>query len=285
MKARSVQFIFALTVLLQGCAEHPAPTPQPRANEAGLLDGVRGAVVYERPDGVYRSDLGSGRPVCLATNGAYPRWSADGRFVAFVRGREIARVTAEGGEVEVLATAAEAHAVACHPNGEEVLFTDGKTIRSVSLKTREVRTLVSGRTFRELDISADGRQLVTSVRALGGLHIRAFDLAAGRDWEISDGCSASLSPDGRLVTNNSGDHRRLDLRRWEDGEIAGTINAPLAHTFDNQFWSNDADWIASVNDDGPRADVFVHRVSRNASAQVTFSGDCNRPDLRVEPSP
>ncbi len=259
-----------------GVAALPAEGHSRLAHEAG----IRGAVVFQRPDGIYRQNIGSTGAVCLATNGTYPRWSPDGRFVAFVRENRILRVPADGGPAEPLAHVDSPRAVAYHPNAQEVLFTDGEMTRSVSVTSRTVRTVVEGFAFRELDATVDGRQLVATVKGLG-FQVRAFDLITGRQWKIAGGCSASLSPDGARVTNNSSDHRKLLLRRWDDGSLAAEVSAPPGRTFDNQFWSNDPDWIASVTDDKTR-DVFIHRVSDDRAFQVTTVGDADRPDLFVE---
>lgn len=225
-------------------------------------------------------DIGGGEAVRIAANASWPRWSPDGRYVAFVRGNRIMRVAADGGGEEVLAEAAEARAVAYHPNGQEVLFTDDEAIKSVSIGSREVRTVVSGWNFREPDISPDGARLVASVRR-GGVQMRGFDLAKGKDWRIAGGCSASFSPDAQRVTNNDGNHRALSIRLWESGRKVASVDAPPGRTFDNQFWSNDQDWIASITDDYAE-DVFIHQVSQDRSFRVTSSGDCDRPDLFVE---
>ncbi len=249
-----------------------------------LAHGIHGSVVYQRPDGIYKTDIGSSTPVRLAENGTWPRWSPDGRYVAFVRGHRILRVKQDGSGEEALAMAANPRAVAWGPEGLKLFFTDDDIIRAVDLKTRQVQSVTSGYQFRELDSSSSNDLLVTSVRKIG-VHIRGYDLATGKQWKIADGCSASLSPDGKRVTNNAGNHRKLFLRDVESGQVTGIVNAPEGHTFDNQFWSNDEDWLVSINDDGDAADVFVHQISKNKAVQVTFTGDCDRPDLFITSYP
>jgi hypothetical protein len=283
LRPRSVRlschaFIVAALVFAGCRADRQTAAVVPRSTPP-----VRGEVVYQRPDGIYKTVIGRPESIPLALDGSYPRWSPDGQSVAFVRGHQIMRVPANGGEAERLADADDARAVAWHPNGLEVLFTDGQSIKSVALDTRAVRTVVSGHTFRELDFALPAR-LVTSTRRFG-VSIRAFDLATGRDWKISSGCSASLSPNGERVTNNSDNHRQLLLRRWTNGEIVQTLDAPPGRTLDNQYWSNESNWIASVSDDTDQTDVFVISVSQNRAWQVTFTGDCDRPDLYVTEVP
>jgi len=236
-------------------------------------------VVYERNGGIYKTIVGQKDPVLLTTEGTYPRWSPGGRFIAFVRGNDMMHMTSDGRQIRTLARAGAARAVAYHPNGNEVLFTDGKTIRTVSCRDLSVSTVLEGWLVRELDVSGDGR-LVATVKRFG-YHVYAFDPGTGKHWKLGSGCSASLSPDGRLATNNLGGHRRLALRDWRTGTPVDHVHAPPGRTFDNHFWSNHGDWLVSSTE-GERQDVFLHQISSGRAAQLTFSGDCDRPDLYVE---
>ncbi|MBU1693950.1 MAG: hypothetical protein KKC51_08290, partial [Verrucomicrobia bacterium] len=107
------------------------------------------------------------------------------------------------------------------------------------------------------------------------------DPGSGKQWRIAGGCSASLAPDGRRVTNNEGDHRKLAIRDFESGARLGMVNAPPDLAFDNQFWSNADNWLVSKSE-GPFEDVFVHDILKNEAFRVTFVGQCDRPDLFVE---
>lgn len=267
----------AAALLSASCGTRPAPIPEA---QTPLPPGLRGSVVYQRADGIYRTELGSTQSVRIAEGGSWPRWSPDGRRVAFVKGPRIVVVGADGQGAAVVARPAKPRAVAWHPDGRHVLFTDDDVIRSVDLETRETRTVISGWVFRELDISRDSARLVATVRR-GGPQMRGFDLARGTDWRIAGGCSASLSPDEEQVTNNDGDHRALSIRQWKNGRKVGAVHAPPGRTFDNQYWSNHPDWIASITDDNSQ-DVFIHQISQDRAFRVTSCGDADRPDLHLE---
>jgi len=240
---------------------------------------VEGWVIYQRPDGIYKTRVENGETVRLAVAGSHPRWSPDGSLIAFLRGSHVMVMSADGSDQRVLAETGEPQCVAFHPNGKAVLFAGSKSIRSVSLADRSVQTILGGFAFREIDMALDGK-LVATVKHLGGFQIRAFDLTTGKDRRLSGGCSASLSPDGRLVTQNSGDHRRLYLRDWESGAPVVTLDSPAGLLFDNQSWSNNQDWITSSSH-GPLQEIFVHQVSTNQSWRVTDTGSGDRADLFV----
>jgi uncharacterized membrane protein YbhN (UPF0104 family) len=264
-------------------AAAPPATSRPSDQEAAALKRLAARmdawVVFQRPDGIYKVRVGEAEPSRLAAPGLFPRWSPDGQSIAFLQNSRVMILRRDGGEPEALAPVSEPRALAFHPSGEELFFTDGQLIRAVNLKTRAVRKVVSGSRFRELDIAPDGR-IVATVRTRG-VSMIGFDPGSGKQWRIAGGCSASLSPDGRRVTNNEGDHRKLAIRDFESGARLGTLDAPPGLAFDNQFWSNHDNWIVSKSEE-PFEDVFVHDVLKNEAVRVTFVGQCDRPDLFVE---
>jgi len=265
----------------QGSAPESSPG-SPKALPAAAA-GLKGAVVYHHRGGIYKTVLGTTKAVPLAKKGAYPRWSPDGRHVVFLDGHRVMQVDANGEGLEVLATVEEPRVVNYHPNGEEVLFTDAENVKSVHLPSGEVRVVAEGFWFGEIDINRDSSRLIATVKRFG-YELRAFDLARGRNRSFARGCSASLSPDATLVTNLGGDHKELALRAWSDGNVRRVIHAPPGLKFDNQFWSNHPDWIASQSE-GDASDIYIHRVSTDTPYRATFTGDCSRPDLFVTEAP
>lgn len=275
--------IAGLAVLLyQVCPVARAEAAPVSTGDLAALDNlagrVQGKIVFQRPDGIYLVRLGGREPERIASPGEFPRWSPDGRAIAFLQSNRVMRLRLDGGGLEALAEVFAPRALAWHPSGEEIYFTDGQLIRAVNVHTRAARDVVSGHAYRELDVAPDGRLAVT-IRGRG-VSIMGFDPAAGRSWRIAGGCSASLSPDGKRVTNNEGDHRKLAIRDAASGARLGTVNAPPGLAFDNQWWSNDPNWLASKSE-GLFEDVFVHDLLKNEAVRVTFIGQCDRPDLFV----
>lgn len=242
-----------------------------------------GRLVCERDSALYVTALGHREATLLTSHGAYPRWSPDGERIAFVRGNAIMEIEIDDNKARVLAEADEARAVAWHPDGNEVLFTDSGTVKAVDRHTGRIRIVVDGWNVRELDLAGGGQRLAATVKKIG-YHVYAFELGSGIARRLGSGCSASLSPDGTLVTNNRSGHRKLALRDWSTGRIHGHVHAPEGITFDNHFWSNRRDWLLSLSE-GERRDVYLHQVSTDRAVQLTFSGDCDRPDLYVTSGP
>ena len=132
-----------------------------------------------------------------------------------------------------------------------------------------------------LDLSADGMRLAATVRTLLGTKVLVYDLGRGRvERTVANGCSASLSPDGRLITVNGATHRKLDLYNWQTLESEGFVSAPEGLKFDNQYWSNHPAWLVSTSEGGG-PDIYLHHVPSNTAYRVTTTGDCDRADLFI----
>lgn len=242
---------------------------------------LRAWVVYEWAGGLYATRTDNGATRRVAECGNYPRWSPDGRHLAYWCGRDLLQADTDGGHPTVLAHAQEPHGLAYHPDGTEILFVDAKSVLAVSLRDGSVRTVLAGMKFREIDLAPGGR-FIASAYTMPKHKVFGFDLTAGQDWEIGTGCSASLSPDGRYSTRNATDHSRLHIDEWGTGALFKELPAPPGHLGDNQFWSNSGDWIAIAGGEHSR-DIYVQRVSDGRTWQITFCGGCDRPDLFVPP--
>lgn len=267
----------------------PFLPPGPREALQALARDLRGTIVYQRerpdrPEAIYKSEIGRARAWRLADEGRYPRWSPDGRHVAYFRGTNVMLMTAGGRFHRRLASTADPNprALTYHPNGREVWYTDGADIRAVDIRSRAVRTVVSGMPFRGLDVSADGTRLIVTI---SGHRILGIDLPSTRVRKLGSGCSAALSPDAERCTNNQPMHGRMLVRRWSDWSVVGEYHAPAGMTFDNEAWSNDPRWLVTRTEQPNNQNCFVHDPVADRAVQVTFTGDANRPDLFVQAGP
>jgi len=249
--------------------------------ELVLPENITGKFVYHSTGGgIYIGKLGELKSRKLVEQGKYPRWSPDGKSIAYVDKNKIMLISEKSREPKVLATAGRARALCFSPDGYSVLFTDGKLLRSVEIKSHAVKTLLDGYELLELDAAGDPTRLAATVRTSFGYKVHVFDFKSGKNRAVTSGCSASLSPDGSLITVNGKKHRRLYLYHWDSLKIAGKINAPAKETFDNHFWSNSPHWLISVTE-GEKRDLFIHHVSENKHYRVTWTGDCDRADLFI----
>lgn len=249
--------------------------------EPVLPENISGKFVYQRTGGgIYIGKLGKSSSRRLVEQGTYPRWSPDGKYIVYVDKNKIMLIPEKGGKPKVLATASRARALCFSPDGSTVFFTDGKTLRSVELENRTVKTLLDGYELLEIDVAGDSTRLAATVRTSFGYKVYVFDLKSGENRAVTSGCSASLSPDGSLVTVNGKNHRILYLYHWGSLKLAGKISAPAGEKFDNQFWSNSSHWLVSVTEGNSR-NVFIHNVSENRPYRVTWNGDCDRADLFI----
>jgi uncharacterized protein (TIRG00374 family) len=244
------------------------------------LDRLSGKIVYQRPDGIYVLDLGENKPRRIAPYGSYPRWSPDGRRIAFVHDNAIMTVMADGGKMRKVAAAQQARAVCFAPDGRSILFSDGNHVRRVDLDSLAVSEVLRDGEFREIGIAGNGGKLAATIRIRFGYRVRVFDLQNGTDRTVAGGCSASLSPGGELVTVLGGDHEKLFFHRWDNLQRSGYVSAPAGMKFDNQYWSNHQQWIISTSE-GAHHDIYVHHVPSDTAYRVTTSGDCDRGDLYV----
>jgi hypothetical protein len=261
-----------------GGGKGSTPLNMPTSTNAPPL---RARIVYEWNSGIYSTRTDTGFTRKIADEGKYPRWSPDGRSIAYWRGtNHLVQADADGGNPVVLARAEEPRGIAYHPDGLDLYFVDQNAVKSVSLANHTVRTRLEGYRFVEIDL-APGNRFVASIKSVPNHYLLAFDLATGRHWKLGHhGCSASLSPDGQYSTRNAGNHRRLSIDDWASGKMIRSLPAPPRLLNDNQFWSNHADWIASVMQGGS-TEIYIQRVSDARYWRVTFCGGCDRPDLYV----
>ena len=254
-----------------------------------LRERVRGVVVYERGRdgkhlGLWKTNLGEAAAYRLTRDGRYPRFSPDGTGVAYLRGdTEIRMISITGRNDRLLHTAeARIPSITFHPNGREILFLEKNEVRSLDLAGLTVRTVRRLEVPAAVDISADGRRLIVSSNRKGRHEINVCLLPDGEWKTLGRGCSAAISPDGRVMTDNHFDHHYMRVRRMSDFEDDGRVPPPPGMTIDNEAWSNRPDWLAYRSEQANHRFVWLYHLGDPAPLQATFTRDADRPDVFVE---
>lgn len=258
---------------------------------AALARECPGWLVFQReslelPEGVYVARVG-GRIAVRIADGRYPRWSPDGRNIAFFDGSNICLVSAEGRAKRTLATTEDPRprALAFHPSGTEVWFTDGDRLRVVGLADRRTRTVLSNIAVRGLAFSGDGRRLVVSV---AGHKMYAMELREGTFVQparyLGRGCSAAVSPGGEFYSDLDGRHVCVRLRRWSDDSVVTQLDGPEGWPVDNESWSNVQRWVVARTERPGPVDIWVWDLVTGRAVRMTGTQDTNRPHLWVADS-
>ncbi len=267
---------------LFGCKPEAIPAPPAEDVGEGFPPDLAGArLLYQRPDGIYLRTAAKPEAEKIVGDAAYPRWAPDGQSFAFLRGNRVMLYRFSDRSARELAVAEKGRAVAFHPGGGEVWFTDGDAVKAVSVEGGASRVALSGARVLELDFAPDGTFLAATVPALGGYRVARFELPGGVRRDIARGCSAGVTADGGRILVNLDGHTRLALFDATSGERVAEIAAPPGFKLDNQKWSNHPDWLAAVTE-GRRQDIVIQRASDGRVWRVTSEGDADRPDLRVE---
>ena len=274
-----MKFIGTLWILLLlGCgrgvhSEEGSPTPSvslPQELQTAGLTCQRGEHI------VIHDPIAASTPRELA-KGIWPRWNADGTWIAFLQGTRICRVFPETGTVEILSEGRNPRTLAVPKVGTEIWYSDSGKVYAVDVTTKEIRVVTEN--FEPLEMDVVGNEILGTIKVFGGYRVRVRNVTTGEDLEVGTGCSASFSPDGSQVTRNERDHVRLALHDKISTDIQTHLTAPEGRKTDDQFWSNHPDWVVSM--DEASGHIYAHRVSDNQVFRITAEGGGNRPDLWV----
>ncbi len=245
-----------------------------------ILGKLSAKIVYQRPDGLYVMQIGDSRPQRITDHGSHPRWSPDGNQITYVHDNTIMLITDAEHHPIRLATVEKAKAVVFEPDGKSIIFTNAQKLQKVEISNGKVTTLLENKKIKEIDTSSAINRLAMTIRSGFGFSVMTLDTVSNKLRKVAKGCSASLSPDGNVVTVNNKDHTRLQMYNWKTLQKVGHISSPPGLKFDNQFWSNHPQWLVSTSE-GQTNDIFIHHLTSDSSFQLTSTGDCDRADLYV----
>lgn len=229
------------------------------AESANALDGW---AVYADDGRVFRCAV-DGKPKRLYKGSAeYACWSADGARIFFMkRDGSIWVMGADGDDPRKLRDGKWTEFCpigAYRPDGGYVLYVEGKKIYRVAAADGARELIHSGsRSYKgEVAISRDGKRLVARTKT------KLYRMrVGGKETRYAPRCSASISPNGKWLTRNPGDHRTTVLYTW-DGEVHKKLKAPHRHDIDEQkFAVNSDDYIVYSFDE--RRAIGVMRVEDN----------------------
>jgi hypothetical protein len=270
---------FLLIGLFSACGNSESPTSGKAPNiEAGLPSALKQAKwVFETQAGIFIQEAGK-QAEQLAEGGKWPRISPDGDFVAYLKGNDVCTISLETRESKVWAQSSKPKTLAIPSSGKEIWYSEGKEMKAVTIETGEIRSLVKDGEFLEVDTGPDGIILIATVKSFG-YKVRVFNLLEESTFTLGKGCSASLSPDGRFATNNLDGHQELAIFDRKDGSVVKKVLAPQGIKTDNQFWSNHADWIASIDEE--TGHILAHRVSDGKAWKLSDKDGGDRPDVWI----
>ncbi len=247
---------------------------------AAPIDTLSAKIVYQRDSGIYEISVGEKTAHLLVNYGTNPRWSPDGQQIAFIHDNAIMLLSKKTGKIQLLARAGKARSLCFYSDGKSIIYTDNKLLRRVTIASGKISTLLTNGPFYEVDMADENTRLAVTVKTLFSYKVQVFDLHNGSARTVSKGCSASLSPDGNMVTVNSKNHRILSMFDWKNLTKTTQIHAPKDLQFDNQLWSNNLNWLSSTAG-GDVKNIYLHHFPTDTSYRITTSGDCDRADLYV----
>jgi|GEM_PF-1217334 len=274
-------FKFSLVVgLFSACgnSESQTLTNAPKVEE-GIPSALKHAKwVFESDQGIFIQKGDESEAQLLVEGGRWPRLGPKGDVVAFLQGNKVSLMTLATRETKVLAETTKPKTLTLPSTGDEIWYSEGREMKAVKIDSGEIRSLVKDGEFLEVDAGPEGKTLIATVKSLG-FRVKWFDLSNNTSKTLDKGCSASLSPDGLLATNNVDGHKRLAILNVNDGSLKTSVLAPQGMHTDNQFWSNHADWIASIDED--TGHILAHRVSDGKVWKLSNKDGGDRPDLWI----
>ena len=271
----------------EGVSQRGSPFFSPGGAYVGFFEGGK----------LRKVSLSGGSPITLSDAqalGQYGSWSSDDTIVFSASGgpiRQLYRVSASGGEPEILATPdpdkGESFYSAPHilPGGKAVIFTisrgpDQSQLAVLSLETGEQKILIeAGRQAKYLESG----HLVYAQEAIGNLMAVSFDLATlevtsdpvsvQQEVRQSNVAAAdfALSAEGTLVyAPLDSDVQRLV---WVDRKGTESVITQEGVSFGTPRISPDGRQIAvAISDSGQTQNIWIYDLESKSLRRLTFDG-------------
>jgi hypothetical protein len=228
----------------------------------GSAAALEGWVVFANAGKVYRCAVGARVEQLCEGDAAHACWSADGRRVFYITWRgKLWVMNNDGSERRFLRNGRNTNhcpIAAYRPNPRYVLYVERKHFYKIGLDGQKTLVYAGERPYSgEIAISTDGTRMVGRSKN----HLYRIDVGgASRQYSVK--CSASLSPDGTLMTRNTMSHVGLEIHRWDSSRKSG-LHAQRGTMWDNHRFAVNSNEYITFNYDGTRNSVGVVRLSDN----------------------
>jgi dipeptidyl aminopeptidase/acylaminoacyl peptidase len=221
-----------------------------------------------------------------------PRWSPDGRLLAFVSDRgeksQLFLAPMDGGEARQLTHAKwGVSQPAWSPDGTKIAYS-ARTGEYTEPKERKGLEKNAPRVIRDLRYKMDGIGFYDSRR----MHIFVCDVKTGEETQITDGDyfddHPAWSPDGRTVAFISDRERTRNKRHWRSDVWVAPAKGGMARKLTRSLgsaahptYSRDGKWIAFVGhengDEGSAKNTHLMIVPSRGGAPRSLSEALDRP--------
>lgn len=210
----------------------------------GMASGLMGTTTLEAPPG---------KVLAHSFWMSHPRWSPDGRQIAYIERREaswftgrICVIDRQGNQVFRSSEVRQIRGLAWAPNGRDLVFGralgDGSPLRisAMDLKGRIRDLLSASSNLVMMDVSRDGRLLIFGEDWSFRWELENGGQSAPFDLPFPPSSGATQSPDGRLVGFLALETGGIDCAYYRDQSTGALTRLtprtlPLAFTFDDRW--------------------------------------------------
>lgn len=302
----NIKYLILLVVAgltIWGCGRNDA-APDPKVETA--RPALQGSLVYQRGKGrkseIWTVDLNSYKSVRLTNNDAldeYPRWSPDGKYIAFYSDRDGARqiyIMDENGRnvKKVTSRFPMNEDPTWSPDGKRLCFwaePDKEGPENLFIINRDGKgqtniTHSKMGTCRVPDWSPDGKRIAFTSNKFLNHQIYVIDSSGGNEHRLTRNprgtCRARWSPDGkRLAYSDAGYSLKKNVDIWEmdpDGKNKRRLTEDRGNDYDVAYSPDGTKIIFSSNRTGHYELYVMDRDGSNEIRLTRFDNYTRFPD-------